>query len=216
MVEILTQRPDEAVKAAAHLLLTHGASQPVTSRFFETLVPELLALGLVVSRFEFSYMVQIRETGKRRPPPKLETMFPELREVVAQVRGEAGPGAKLIIGGKSMGARISSLLADEFLDAGMIDGLVCLGYPFHPPKKPESLRTAHLAGLRTAALFLQGERDPFGTSEEVKGYNLSPSIRLSWINDGDHDFGPRGKSGFTRKGNIADAAKAIAAFAADL
>lgn len=214
MTEVLTERPDDIEQPAAvpHVLLTHGASQPMTSRFFEALVPELLSHGVAVSRFEFAYMRQIRETGKRRPPPRIETMFPEFRSAVGQLRSEIGEETKLVIGGKSMGGRIASMLADELFEAGLINGLVCLGYPFHPPKKPESLRTAHLAGLQTRALFVQGERDPFGTREEVGGYELSPAIRLYWIGDGDHDFGPRGGSGYTRKGNIAEAAKAVAEF----
>ncbi|MCH9807226.1 MAG: dienelactone hydrolase family protein [Alphaproteobacteria bacterium] len=185
----------------------------MSSRFFETLVPMLLERGIAVTRFEFAYMQKIRETGKRRPPPKIETMFPELREAVAKLRGEIGAEAKLLIGGKSMGGRIASMMADEFLEAGQINGLVCLGYPFHPPKKPESLRTAHLADLKTPTLICQGERDPFGGREDVAGYDLSDAIGLHWVDDGDHDFGPRGRSGFTRKGNIEAVAAAMGAFA---
>lgn len=216
MAEFLTEMPDSGKAPLVHLLLTHGASQPMTSRFFVTLVPMLLARGIAVTRFEFAYMRQIRVTGKRRPPPKIGMMFPELREAVDLIRADIGPRAKLLIGGKSMGGRIASVMADEFFGAGQISGVVCLGYPFHPPKKPESLRTEHLQRLRCPALIVQGERDPFGTKEDVAGYALSPSIELSWVGDGDHDFGPRGKSGFTRKGNLEGAAVAIAEFAAKL
>ncbi len=183
------------------------------SRFFETFVPMLLARGIAVTRFEFAYMQKIRETGKRRPPPKIETMFPEFIEALDQFRETLEPGATVLIGGKSMGGRICSMLADELYEAGKINGLVCLGYPFHPPKKPESLRTAHLENLKTPALFAQGDRDPFGTKEDVAGYELSPSITFHWVGDGDHDFGPRGKSGFTRKGNLEVTAQAIRDFA---
>ncbi len=92
---------------------------------------------------------------------------------------------------------------------GRIVGLACLGYPFHPPKKPEQLRTAHLTALACPALIVQGERDPFGGRAEVEGYGLSPAIRMHWASDGDHDLGPRGASGFTRKGNLAAAADAV-------
>ncbi|MBU2580420.1 MAG: dienelactone hydrolase family protein [Alphaproteobacteria bacterium] len=210
----MTEEADAKNEPVAHLILTHGASQPMTSRFFETLVPMLLSRGISVSRFEFAYMRQIRETGKRRPPPKIETMFPELVEAVDEIRARIGTNAKLLIGGKSMGGRIASMLADELLEKGQISGLVCLGYPFHPPKKPDSLRTAHLADLKCPALIVQGERDPFGTQDEVADYALSPAIELCWAGDGDHDFGPRGGRGFTRKGNIEGAANAIARFAA--
>lgn len=215
MVELLSELPEDG-QPIAHVLLTHGASQPMDSRFFKTFVPMLLERGIAVTRFEFAYMQKIRETGKRRPPPKIETMFPEFTEALDQFRETLEPGAKVLIGGKSMGGRICSMLADEFYAAGKINGLVCLGYPYHPPKKPESLRTAHLENLKTPALFAQGDRDPFGTKEDVAGYTLSPSIRFHWVDDGDHDFGPRGRSGFTRKGNIEAAAQAIRDFAETL
>lgn len=123
------------------------------------------------------------------------------------------PGQKLIIGGKSLGGRVASLVADELLNVGSISGLVCLGYPFHPPGKPDNLRTAHLERLRCPALIVQGERDPFGSKAEVETYDLSPAIKIVWANDGDHDLGPRGGSGFTRAGNLALAADAVDAFA---
>lgn len=85
---------------------------------------------------------------------------------------------------------------------GAIAGLVCLGYPFHAPATPEKLRIAHLETLTAPALIVQGTRDPFGTQSEVEALRLSPSIAFQWIGDGDHDFGPRGASGFTRSGNL--------------
>jgi predicted alpha/beta-hydrolase family hydrolase len=104
-------------------------------------------------------------------------------------------------------------VADGLYAQGRIVGLVCLGYPFHPPNKPEQLRTAHLLDLLCPALIAQGERDPFGTRTEVEGYGLSTAIGVHWAGDGDHDLGPRRGSGFTRKGNLAGAADAIAEFA---
>ena len=115
-----------------------------------------------------------------------------------------------------MGGRVASLVADELYAEGRIAGLACLGYPFHPPNKPEQLRTAHLEQLACPALFVQGERDPFGGRGEVEAYRLSRAIGLHWVSDGDHDLGPRGGSGFTRKGNLAAAADAVAEFARSL
>jgi predicted alpha/beta-hydrolase family hydrolase len=103
----------------------------------------------------------------------------------------------LVIGGKSMGGRIASLVADE---AGAA-GLVCLGYPFHPVGQPERLRVEHLEAIRTPTLIVQGERDPFGSQEEVAGYRLSSAIRIAWVVDGDHSFKPRKKSGRTEQQN---------------
>jgi len=115
---------------------------------------------------------------------------------------------RLFIGGKSMGGRIASMVADE----AEIAGLVCLGYPFHPPGKPEKLRTAHLERLATPALFVQGTRDPFGTREEVAGYRLSPAIGFHWSEDGDHSLKPRKSSGRTTELSLDEAVAAIAGF----
>ena len=184
----------------------------MASPFLETMAKLLSDRGIATSRFEFAYMAARRQGGGRKPPPRAERLMDEYRAAVAAL--PAGP--PLLIGGKSMGGRVASLVADELHAAGRIAGLVCLGYPFHPPQKPEQLRTAHLERLACPALIVQGERDPFGGRAEVEGYGLSPAIRLHWVSDGDHDLGPRGASGFTRKGNLAAAADAIAAFARDL
>lgn len=112
------------------------------------------------------------------------------------------------IGGKSFGGRMASLVADEL----SVRSLICLGYPFHPPGQPEKLRTEHLAGLRTPALIVQGERDPFGTREDVASYKLSASIRVEWLPGGDHSFKPRAGSGATNQGNLSSAIAHICSF----
>jgi hypothetical protein len=117
-----------------------------------------------------------------------------------------------VIGGKSMGGRMASLVADE---TG-VRGLVCLGYPFHPPGQPEMTRTAHLAGLRTPTLIVQGTRDSLGSSADVEGYQLSPQIRIVWLPDGDHSFKPRAASGHTERQHLAAAVAAIVEFVKDL
>ncbi len=109
-----------------------------------------------------------------------------------------------------MGGRIASMIADE---AG-VAGLVCLGYPFHPPGKPDRLRTEHLKTLMTPALILQGERDPFGRRDEVEGYALPKTIDAAFLPDGDHDLKPRKASGRTREDNWADAVERMALFVA--
>ncbi len=213
MTEILTEGPPDAKR---HLLLAHGAGAPMTSPFLETVTRLLVERGLRVSRFEFPYMAARREGGKRRPPPRAEWLMDAYQEVVEAVQADLERGQALMIGGKSMGGRVASLVADKLFAEGRICGLVCLGYPFHPPGKPEQLRTAHLRTLRCPALIVQGERDPFGTRSEVETYKLSPSIAFHWAADGDHDLGPRGCSGFTRAGNLAAAADAVSAFALKL
>ena len=194
------------------LLLAHGAGAPVTSPFFEVMTTLLNERGIAVIRFEFDYMASRRTTGKRRPPPKAERLTGEYEAAIAAVREKLAPGDQLFIGGKSLGGRVASLVAGAAHARGDISGLVCLGYPFHPPGKPDQLRTAHLEDLQCPALIIQGERDPFGAHGEVVEYKLSKSIALCWIDDGDHDLGPRGGSGFTRKGNLTAAAAAAAAF----
>jgi predicted alpha/beta-hydrolase family hydrolase len=164
--------------------------------------------GLRVARFEFGYMAA-RRNGSRKPPPKGELLKPEYLAAV-----EALGADPLIIGGKSMGGRVASMIADELYGQGKICGLICLGYPFHPPNKTDKLRTAHLEAIQTPALICQGTRDPFGTREEVEGYDLAETIELLWLEDGDHDLKPRKSvSGFSAADHLRTMSEAVAAFA---
>ncbi len=163
--------------------------------------------GIRVARFEFPYMESRRRTGKKRPPDRQPILLQSWREVIARI-GEGN----LIIGGKSMGGRMATLLAAED-DPPPLAGLVCLGYPFHPPGKPDRMRTEHLEDLRLPCLIAQGERDAMGNHDEVSTYSLSESIQLHWCPDGNHDLTPRKKSGHTQEDNWAGAMDAVAAFA---
>jgi uncharacterized protein len=193
----------------SRLIFAHGAGAAMDSAFM-TLVADLLAERQIATlRFEFNYMAARRNGGAKRPPPKAEKLLDEYRAAIAEAPGEA----PLYIGGKSMGGRVASMVADDAYAGSAIKGLVCLGYPFHPPNTPTTMRTSHLIGLICPALIIQGERDPLGTRAEVEALQLSPAISFVWSPDGDHDLGPRGASGFTRKGNLTAAADAIAAFA---
>jgi uncharacterized protein len=137
-------------------------------------------------------------------PPDRESVLRETWLKVVNALGREG----LVIGGKSMGGRIASLVADE---AG-VAGLVCLGYPFHPAGKPDRLRVEHLRAFKTPTLIVQGERDPFGSREEVTAYKLSRAIRVAWLEDGDHSFRPRKTSGRTEQQNWEAALGEIATF----
>ncbi len=207
---------NKASHPIAQILLAHGAMAPMDSPFLEALSSELSDRSISVTRFEFSYMARRREGGKKSPPPRAERLVDEYRAAADQITQEKVTNSPLLIGGKSLGSRVASMVADDLYKANKIAGLTCLGYPFHPPKKPAQLRTAHLETLDCPALILQGERDPFGTPDEIEGYNIDPRIHLHWVADGDHDFGPRGRSGFTKKGNVAAAADAICDFAISL
>jgi predicted alpha/beta-hydrolase family hydrolase len=208
MTELLPSGPADA---PALLVLAHGAGAPMTTPFMETIAGLLAERAVATARFEFAYMATRRNGGKRRPPPRAEALTAEYEAAVADAR-KLARGRPLLIGGKSLGGRVASLVADRLHADGAISGLVCLGYPFHPPAKPEALRTAHLTELACPALIVQGERDPFGSRAEVEGYPLSAAIRFHWASDGDHDLGPRGASGFTRRGNLEAAADAVAGF----
>ncbi|GGD70275.1 MULTISPECIES: alpha/beta hydrolase family protein [Rhizobium] len=192
------------------ILLAHGAGAPMDSASMTAAANALAGVGFRVARFEFAYMAARRTSEGRKPPPRAETLNPEYEAAIATL-GASGP---LIIGGKSMGGRVASMIADDLYHRGKIAGLLCLGYPFHPPGQPEKLRTAHLTGLTTPALICQGTRDEFGTRDEVPGYDLSDRIEILWLEDGDHDLKPRKTiSGFSSADHLATMAKAAKAWA---
>jgi predicted alpha/beta-hydrolase family hydrolase len=189
------------------IALAHGAGAAMDTPFMNAFASGLAHNGFRVARFEFPYMAGRRETGVSRPPDREPVLRATWLDVVQTL------GARnLIIGGKSMGGRIASMIADE----ANVAGLVCLGYPFHPTGKPEQLRVEHLKDLATPTLICQGTRDPFGSREEVAGYRLSANIRLHWLLDGDHGFKPRKSSGRTEAENWAEAIAAITDFAGRL
>lgn len=189
------------------VLLAHGAGAPMDSASMTAAAKALGDQGIRVARFEFAYMAARRTGDGRKPPPKAEKVMPEYMAAIEDLGPTRGP---LIIGGKSMGGRVASMVADSAFESGRIAGLLCLGYPFHPPAKPEQLRTAHLQGLKTPALICQGTRDEFGTRDEVSGYALSPSIELLWFEDGDHDLKPRKSvSGFSAADHLRTMAEAV-------
>lgn len=184
----------------ATLILAHGAGAAMDSPFMQTVATGIVRRGLRVIRFEFPYMQKTRADGKRRPPDGPRILKNTWMSVIADVDAD-----HVIIGGKSMGGRVASMVSDQ----ASVAGLVCLGYPFHPPGRPEKPRTAHLESLQTPTLILQGTRDPFGKPAEVDGYRLSDRIRIHWIEDGDHSFRPRVSSGRTLEQNLDEAVAAI-------
>lgn len=198
--------------ASSRLLLAHGAGAAMDSPFMELFASMLSARGIAVTRFEFAYMAARRNGGSRKPPPRADRLTDEYKAAVAHVAADMTARQRLFIGGKSMGGRVASMIAGDLFANRNIAGLVCLGYPFHPPNKPTELRTAHLETLTCPTLIVQGDRDPFGGRGEVEAMVLSPAIGIHWASDGDHDLAPRGASGFTRKGNLQSAADAVAAF----
>ncbi|PTU03429.1 alpha/beta hydrolase [Pseudomonas sp. HMWF031] len=192
--------------ASATLILAHGAGAPMDSDWMSDMAARLAAQGVNVLRFEFPYMAQRRVDGGKRPPNPAPKLLECWREVYAVVRRHVA--GRLAIGGKSMGGRMASLLADEM----EVDALVCLGYPFYAVGKPEKPRVEHLAELKTRTLIVQGERDALGNRETVEGYALSPSIELMWLAAGDHDLKPLKASGFSHEQHLAATASRVAEF----
>jgi len=190
-------------RAELTLALAHGAGAPMDSRFMTAIARGIAAAGIRVVRFEFPYMAVRRAGGGKRPPD----CQPVLLDCWRRVIGHLGP-ERLAIGGKSMGGRMASLIADE---TG-VRALVCLGYPFHAPGKADRPRTAHLGELKTPTLICQGTRDAMGGRESVAGYRLSPAIRIHWLEDGNHDLVPRKASGRTGGENWAEAIAAMTGF----
>ena len=189
------------------LALAHGAGAPMDHPFMETMAAGIADSGFRVARFEFPYMAKRREDGRKRPPDREPVLRAALEEVAETLGAD-----RLVIGGKSMGGRIASMVADPL----HVCGLVCLGYPFHAPGQPERVRADHLKAIKTPTLIVQGERDPFGTAAEVPGYTLSPAVRIAWMPDGDHGLTPRKRSGRTARDNREATVTAVADFLASL
>lgn len=163
-------------------------------------------------RFEFPYMAGRRSGGSKRPPDRQPVLLECFGNVIRQVVETAPDGAALYIGGKSMGGRMATLLAADSGWTPPVRGVVCLGYPFHPPGKPEKTRTDHFPAIPCPVLVCQGVRDPFGTRVEIENYSLPSHFELLWLPDGNHDLAPRVRSGITKEENLDAAVDAMANF----
>ncbi|MFA0016464.1 alpha/beta fold hydrolase [Vibrio lentus] len=184
-------------------VFAHGAGAGMDHEFMQSVAKGLASKGIRVVRFNFPYMIKRAEDGKRRPPDRAPKLLEAYQEIIEQVDAD-----KLVIGGKSMGGRMASHLSE--LDK--VAAMACLGFPFHPPGKPEKYKGEHLAELAKPCLILQGERDTFGKREEFADFDLSDSIRVEFIPDGDHSFKPRKSSGYTEQQNIALTVEKLSAF----
>lgn len=217
--DFLITEPEGEAKAI--LMLAHGSGAAMDSPFMERMAGMLTERGLVVVRFEFSYMARRRIDGKRRPSGRADRWLHHYKRAVSELlEGEdwnpVWSELPLVIGGKSMGGRLAAMLAgDEDLDLS-VKAAVVLGYPFHPQGKsePEHWRLEPLQKSLLPILICQGERDDFGWWDEIDAIDLPEQVTLEWITDGSHDLGPTGKSGATLKSNMQHAADLVAAFAA--
>ncbi|MEZ9158888.1 alpha/beta fold hydrolase [Vibrio sp. Evd11] len=184
-------------------VFAHGAGAGMDHEFMQSVAKGLAFKGIRVIRFNFPYMIKRAEDGKRRPPDRAPKLLEAYQEIIEQVDAD-----KLVIGGKSMGGRMASHLSE----VDKVAAMACLGFPFHPPGKPEKYKGEHLAELTKPCLILQGERDTFGKREEFADFDLSDSIRVEFIPDGDHSFKPRKSSGYTEQQNIALTVEKLSAF----
>jgi predicted alpha/beta-hydrolase family hydrolase len=173
--------------AGISLILAHGAGANQASAFMVHVAGALAARGIETITFNFAY-----SEADRRLPDRNDKLEACWRRVILACRsGEIGGGGarrKLAIGGKSMGGRIASQVAAA--DSDEIAGLVFLGYPLHPPGRPDKLRSKHLPAIRAPMLFVQGSRDAFGTPEELAPVikTLNAPARLCVVEGGDHSF----------------------------
>lgn len=202
-----------AIEPVATLLLAHGSSAAMDHPLMTAFAEAVAAAGVSVVRFEFRYRAAVRSGAARRPPPPVGTLVPEFADALAAVLADTD-GA-VLIGGKSMGGRVAAMLAGEPLDP-RVRGVVCWGYPFHKPGQPDRTRLTPLAAARLPVLILQGTRDEYGGPADVAGYDLPPSVRVAWFEDGDHHLAPRKASGVTVAEHLSRAADLVSAFAGDL
>lgn len=184
-------------------VFAHGAGAGMEHEFMQSVAKGLAFKGIRVIRFNFPYMIKRAEDGKRRPPDRAPKLLEAYQEIIEQVDAQ-----KLVIGGKSMGGRMASHLSEH----EKVVGVACLGFPFHPPGKPDKYKGEHLAEFSKPCLILQGERDTFGKREEFPAFDLSDSVSVEFIPDGDHSFKPRKSSGHTEQQNIALAVEKLAKF----
>jgi uncharacterized protein len=201
-----------AAPASGLLVLAHGAGADQRHRVLKTLASGIAARGVDVVTFNFLYTEQRRRTPDRAPV--LEDTW---TAVINAIAADLPPSTRLAIGGKSMGGRIASQVLAQRPDTpqwARVSGLVLLGYPLHPPGKPDQLRTAHLPQLRVPVLLVQGTRDAFGTREEVLPVfqALPTRVDVELIEQGDHSFAVPKSSGVTEADVLARVCDRVASW----
>jgi hypothetical protein len=208
---------DTVPEAKAQLVFAHGAGADMSHEFMTTVSQLLNEAGVNVVRFNFPFMDKRALLNKKYPPDRMPKLLACFREVLEEVVNKDDNKLPLYIGGKSMGARVAATLLTE---SGALDkksyekvtGVFCLGYPFHPAKKPDNLRLTPLLSSKKPILIVQGERDSLGSKTEVLSYRLPKSCQCEFLADGDHSLKPRVKSGFTYDAHIQRAVKEIVRF----
>jgi len=176
-------------KPVAALVLAHGAGAGQLSSFMVEAARGFATRGVSTATFDFPYI-----TARRKVPDRAPVLEQAWREAIESARGELGT-LPLFIGGKSMGGRIATHVAAQ-KNVGSVSGVVLLGYPLHPPGRPEQRRDAHLPDIAEPMLFVQGEKDAFGGAGEITA--LLPRLQRAILHEipgGDHSFRVPGGKG---------------------
>ena len=192
------------------VLLAHGAGADMNAAALTTVADALADARIPSLRFNFPY----RSAG-RRAPDRAPVLEAAVREAAAELaRRTKLPPGRLVLGGRSMGGRICSLVAADDADPLPVLGLALLGYPLHPPGKPETLRVEHFKRLTIPVLFASGTRDAFGTPAELKRHakKVKGPVTFHWVETGDHGFKPLKASGLTVDAALSGVAAAVVGF----
>lgn len=187
------------------LVLAHGAGASSQSEWMIGMTALLVAQGICVVRFDFPYMAIRVLTGVKRPPDRMPVLLKHYQQLLTEL------DRPVVIGGKSMGGRVASMVAADHADQ-RVRGCVCLGYPFHTRTHPSTLRIAHWPSISVPMLIAQGDRDVMGSQSEVQSYGLDGRAEWVWLADSDHDFKPRKRSGYDLQQHMERAALAVAEF----
>ncbi|WP_143869668.1 alpha/beta family hydrolase [Catenovulum sediminis] len=196
-----------------YLILAHGAGAGSDSDFMQQVCnkitkhqQEVHALSIKVILFDFPYMQTIKESGKKRPPDRMPTLVDAYLAQIDKVPADA----KLFVGGKSMGSRVA---LNAYLQSKRpIDGFIALGYPFHPPGKPEKHRIDLLNQCDLPGLIIQGERDTFGNRDQVGKFTVQDNYEIRWIEKADHSLKPLKSTGLDSDDTLNEASEYIKEF----
>ncbi len=194
---------DGNLNARITFFLAHGAGAGMENGFINAIAEGVASDRVKVIRFNFPYMTRKKREGRNFPPDRLPKLLETYQAYIDRYATEIN-----VIGGKSMGGRVASHLAGH----DSVSGIICLGFPFHPPGKPEKFKGEHLSCMQKPTLILQGERDMFGKPDEIAEYSLSEAVEIAFISDGDHSLKPRKSSGLTQDENIKQACNFITEF----
>lgn len=205
---------DTVENPIAQIVFAHGAGADMHHEFMTHVSALLNKANINVLRFNFPFMDKRIELGKRYPPDRMPKLVDCYKRMINDLPVSDSNQAMLplFIGGKSMGSRVAVTIAGDDDIAMLIRGVFCIGYPFHPTKKPDKLRLEPLQNTQKPVLILQGDRDTLGSQTEIEQYKVSPLCQTVFLPDGDHSLKPRVKSGYTHQQHIETAVSALVKF----